>query len=233
MRKRNLILETICVLVVMAGIYSVGLSTQRLSLGLFSAVVGWLLSSFFLKKQGESWREFGFKRPRSWPQTVMISLAGGVLLHLLISQVLKPMITQWTLQPLDISSFEVLRGNVSALLGGLVVVWTVAAFGEELIFRGYFLNRFAEIVPNHRMGWVIAALLSSLLFGLGHIYQGLSGMILSAIVGLLYIGAYFITGRNLWAPILIHGIYDTTAFFAIFLSLDKKIPRWLSILGGN
>ncbi len=66
----------------------------------------------------------------------MISLAGVVLLHLLISQVLKPMITQWTLQPLDISSFEVLRGNVSALLGGLVVVWTVAAFGEELVVAG-------------------------------------------------------------------------------------------------
>ena len=79
----------------------------------------------------------------------------------------------------------------------------------------------------------MAALLSSLLFGLGHIYQGLSGMILSTLVGLLYIGAYFINGRNLWAPNLIHGIYDTTAFFTIFLSLDRKIPKWLSILGGN
>jgi membrane protease YdiL (CAAX protease family) len=29
------------------------------------------------------------------------------------------------------------------------------------------------------------------------------------------------SGRNLWVPILMHGLYDTSAFLIIFFSLDK------------
>ena len=114
-----------------------------------------------------------------------------------------------------------LRGNVTALIFGLIVVWTLAAFGEELIFRGYLMNTLARILGNKKEGWIFACIINSILFGLGHTYQGISGVILLAIVGLLYALFYLGSGRNLWVPILMHGLYDTSAFIVIFLGLDK------------
>ena len=132
-----------------------------------------------------------------------------------------PLVIRLTGQPIDRSPFDVLRGNVPALIFGLLVVWTLAAFGEELIFRGYLMNTIARILGHRKGSWVMACLINSILFGLGHTYQGISGVILLGIVGLLYALFYLGSGRNLWVPILIHGLYDTSAFLVIFFNLDK------------
>jgi hypothetical protein len=132
-----------------------------------------------------------------------------------------PLVIRLTGQPVDRTPFDVLRGNVPALIFGLIVVWTLAAFGEELIFRGYLMNTLARILGNKKEGWILALFFNSVLFGLGHTYQGISGVILLGIVGLLYALFYLGSGRNLWVPILMHGLYDTSAFLVIFFNLDK------------
>ena len=91
---------------------------------------------------------------------------------------------------------------------------------EELIFRGYLMNTIARILGHRKGRWVMACLINSILFGLGHTYQGISGVILLGIIGLLYALFYLGSGRNLWVPILIHGLYDTSAFLVIFFNLD-------------
>jgi membrane protease YdiL (CAAX protease family) len=54
------------------------------------------------------------------------------------------------------------------------------------------------------------------LFGFGHLYQGVTGVIeniiAGSILGLLYLGC----GRNLWAPIIARGITDTMDLVLIF-----------------
>jgi membrane protease YdiL (CAAX protease family) len=102
------------------------------------------------------------------------------------------------------------------------VVWTLAAFGEELIFRGYLMNTLARAFGNKNLGWIFACFINSILFGIGHAYQGISGIILLGLVGLLYALFYLGSGRNIWVPILIHGLYDTSAFLVIFFNLDKS-----------
>jgi membrane protease YdiL (CAAX protease family) len=42
-------------------------------------------------------------------------------------------------------------------------------------------------------------------------------MLATGISGLVFGVLYLATGRNLWAPILAHGIYDTVGFLLIFL----------------
>lgn len=230
--KKHILRDMAFIVAAMAGIYFAGMVTGLLFLGLLAVCVGFLLCSYTLRKRDAHWRDLGLRRPRSWPQTLLTASIGVIFLHILISQILKPGITKWTGKPLDSGAFESLRGNLPALLGGLVIVWTVAAFGEELVFRGFFLNGLADLGNYTRSGWATAVITSALLFGLGHLYQGITGVILSAIVAIVYTGAYFATGRNLWAPILIHGLYDTTAFIAIFLNWDQKIPDLLSLWRG-
>src|SRR5438045_6758421 len=93
----------------------------------------------------------------------------------------------------------------------LVVLWTFAAFGEEIAYRGYLLTRAADIGRRSVAAYWIGIVLVSILFGYGHYYKGTSGVIDSGVAGLILGAAYMIAGRNLWACVLTHGFIDTFA----------------------
>jgi hypothetical protein len=99
----------------------------------------------------------------------------------------------------------------------LVVVWTFAAVGEELSYRGYLLTRAADVLGRSSLAYWTAMILVSLLFGFGHYYKGPSGVLDSAYSGLVLGATYLLAGRNLWAPVLTHGIADTVAVFVVFM----------------
>src|SRR2546422_6183160 len=55
------------------------------------------------------------------------------------------------------------------------VAWTLAAFGEEFVYRGYLLTRIARVLGDTPRAWLGALAVTSMLFGAGHAYQGVSG----------------------------------------------------------
>ncbi|MGL5438842.1 MAG: CPBP family intramembrane glutamic endopeptidase, partial [Filifactoraceae bacterium] len=55
-------------------------------------------------------------------------------------------------------------------------------FSEELIFRGYFLERFRSIFKSDILG----ILLSSILFGLAHYNKGISNIIAASFIGIIF-----------------------------------------------
>ena len=63
---------------------------------------------------------------------------------------------------------------------------------------------------------MVALLITSVVFSLGHGYQGLSGVITTGLTGLFFGILYLACGRNLWVPILAHGALDTFGFLLIF-----------------
>ncbi|MCF2949017.1 CPBP family intramembrane metalloprotease [Paraglaciecola aquimarina] len=72
-----------------------------------------------------------------------------------------------------------------------------AGICEELIFRGYLLHALTEHV-----GLSFAVLISSALFGLCHLYQGLDHVIRTFIIGLVLCGVYWFSQSLLMAIIL-------------------------------
>jgi membrane protease YdiL (CAAX protease family) len=103
----------------------------------------------------------------------------------------------------------------------LPIVWGFAAFGEEIGYRGYLLNRAADGTGGSQIAYLAAVLASSVLFGFGHYYKGPAGMLDSSIAGLILGGAYVWSGRNLWTCILAHGFMDTFALIALYLGWDR------------
>lgn len=97
----------------------------------------------------------------------------------------------------------------------LCVVWTLAAFGEEIGYRAYLMTRFGEMAGGGQLGKAISLIATSLLFGFGHYYKGPAGVVQSTVSGLLLGGVYLVT-ENLWAPILAHGMSDTFAVLALY-----------------
>ena len=211
----------------MGGVYLLGLITSRSEIGLLSIAAGWFLIWILVRKQKKNWGEFGLAKPDNWPKTILTVIIWLVFFQVSIGWILKPWIIRLTGRPLDISEFEILQGNFNALLRGLAVVWTIAAFGEEMVFRGYFLNRIIDLFRSSKIGICFAVLGSSLIFGMGHIYQGVSGLILASIAGVIYSLAFLSSGKNLWVPILVHGLYDTWAFLVLYLGIESKINPFI------
>ena len=92
-----------------------------------------------------------------------------------------------------------------------------------MIFRGYLMNRFADLFGSVFWGWVASLIISSVVFGAAHSYQGLTGMITSGTTGLLIGVLYLSSKRNLWSAIICHGLIDTAFFIFVYLSLDAKL----------
>jgi len=109
-----------------------------------------------------------------------------------------------------------ISGNIKVALVALLLIWTFAAFGEEIAYRGYLLARAADIGRRSAAAYWIGIVLVSILFGYGHYYKGASGVIDSGVAGLILGSAYMLAGRNLWASIFAHGFIDTFGIIDAF-----------------
>jgi membrane protease YdiL (CAAX protease family) len=175
------------------------------------------LGGLSLWLRGDGWSRIGIRRSSNGWRTLVLALVIGVGYQLLSLWLIVPCLQQLTCEPLNLSQFDSLPDSISSLALWLTIAWTLAAFGEEMIYRGYVLNRFADLATNGNVGRIIGAIGSSALFALGHSYQGLSGIAETFIFGCVLAGSYLAAHRNLWLVVLAHGTANSLAFILIFL----------------
>lgn len=100
------------------------------------------------------------------------------------------------------------EGDASQLLHELITSAVMAAFMEEVLFRGIVFRWIEEFAGS----WA-ALLITSALFGLAHILNPdatwFSSFAIAVEAGLLLGGAYMLT-RTLWLPIGIHAAWNFT-----------------------
>jgi membrane protease YdiL (CAAX protease family) len=102
---------------------------------------------------------------------------------------------------------------------------------EEIIFRGYVMGEIAELIGASEAALAVNVILSSVLFGLAHWYQGKSGALSTGIIGAV-LGILFIaSGFSLWLPILTHGFIDTIGLFLIYVNADKILKERVRLFG--
>jgi uncharacterized protein len=180
---------------------------------LFLLPLIWLL----LRLRGERWTAIGFALPpRPW-RHVAIGVLAGALMEGFAVAVTTPLISDWFGVEPDYSGFESIEGRLGQLSLFLALSWTLAAFGEELCFRGFLMNRVARLLGGGRAAWIVSLVASSVLFGWGHTEQGVSGWVQEGLSGLLLGLLFLAAGRTLLAPIVAHGVSNTVAFVLIYL----------------
>jgi uncharacterized protein len=176
-----------------------------------------LLAWISLRMRRLGWRDVGFTRPRSRPVTIGLGVFLGALLETFQLTVTQPILSRLFGKQPDLDLFRMLTGNFKMTLLFIALSWTLAAFGEELVWRGYVMNRVVDALGRTKTAWVLSLVIVSVLFGLAHGDQGVTGWVEEGLAGLALGLMYLRTGRNLWVPIVAHGVSDTIDMVLIFL----------------
>src|SRR5205807_2455939 len=117
-------------------------------------LLGWIS----LRWRGVRWKDVGLSLKSDWPLTriLFVGLVVGIGMEALELFETQPLLTKLLNQGPDLHQYKVLIGNARLLILGIALAWVLAAFGEEMVWRGYLLNRVAEIFHGSITGWVVA-----------------------------------------------------------------------------
>jgi membrane protease YdiL (CAAX protease family) len=156
---------------------------------------------------GERFSDLNLKQAHWWQD-----LLGGIVLAVLTMGVmifLDPILRQLMPGEAQNSLGDVFTGLASdpwrlALFLGPALVFGVAGF-EELT-RVFFLSRWWKIASGSAWRW-LGVLISAVLFGLAHLYQGQAGMVNTALYGLIMAVVYLHFGR-IWPLMISHYLHD-------------------------
>ncbi len=174
----------------------------------------------YLEYKEKAFSELGFQSKKFTVKNIFI-LAPLVALGLFIFYffALVPLITKLTGAPIDYSSFDGLKGNLSASLFTLLIVWATSGFGEEIIFRGYFMRQFVKFFGESKISIFLNIFLVTGFFGFMHSQQGITGQLVTWIIGALIALIFYIRKYDLWFVIAIHGFFNTIALICIYVGL--------------
>lgn len=186
---------------------------RRPGIGIIIALL--VIAYLFIYRQ-LTWAEMGFKPQENWTPTILLAILLGAAIALVATSLIDPVAENLTGEPHDISIVDGIRGNAGAWVRWLLIVWLFVAALEELVFRGYLMTELAKILPLNIWGQAANLLITSIIFGLAHAYQGpsgaLSASLIGALIGIVFLGSEF----NLWLVILIHGIIDTVQLTLLY-----------------
>ena len=183
----------------------------KISKTVYLVALGWIS----LRVRGLGWKDVGMKLYRSWGRTIAIGVACGAAIEALDLIVIQPLLVHLTHHWPDLSDFRGLRGNFKLLPLALLLTWTLAAFGEEMVYRGYLMNRVADVFGRNRRAWVLSLIVVNVVFGFSHTYQGITGVLENIIDGLLLAWIYLRFDHRLSVPIVAHGLIDSIDFLLI------------------
>lgn len=177
-----------------------------------------LLVACFYWLSGYSIASAGLGRPpQGWVRCVGQSIPLAAVLYGIEAVTVGPLVRLVSDQPKDLSLFDPIKGDLSMLLLYLAFMWPLAAFGEEFIWRGFLLREIGERAARWSYSSVLALVVSAVLFGSAHAYQGPRGVVEKTLGGLILGAVYVGSGRSsIWLVVLVHGFQNTISFVAIY-----------------
>ena len=179
-------------------------------------ILGMIAISLLVRREGIV--SLGFRKNKN-----MFRMMGVVLFSVFIWQLIQigftmPILNHLTGTTQDLGAFTELKGNLSQLLMYLFFSWTLAAFGEEIVYRGYLQRRISDLLGENTIGLILMIGISSLLFGIAHTEQGMIGVVVTTLDALFFSWLKMKFENNLWASILAHGFSNSVGLIVFFFA---------------
>ncbi|MCG3162545.1 MAG: hypothetical protein JMDDDDMK_03804 [Acidobacteria bacterium] len=156
---------------------------------------------YFLWRNVESVERIGWRlRRASWE----VALGMALFVPFLFGMAMLERALLWiglSRPATPLPSFLEARGGAEFLLAAVLVA--VVAVTEETIFRGYLILRFRSLLR----GSALPVLLSSVIFSLGHGYEGSAGLVTVGVMGAIF-AIIYLWRESLVAPIVMHFLLD-------------------------
>lgn len=209
------------VVAVLVGVKQSLLPYTQLYAGPASTLSAMIVATILLRLRGLSWSALGLRWPDGKWKALFFTI---VTLALMIAAMGGG---GWIADSLfeDIGTsgrFDHIEGNLIAYLGILVLVWTHAAFFEELLFRAFLISRGSAFLGSGMRADLLAVLFAGIFFGYRHYYyQGMNGALTIAFVGWVMGLLYLWFGRrSLFPLILAHGLINTLGMTTRYLGIE-------------
>lgn len=178
------------------------------------------------KSEGRSLWDLGYQLRRDWVGMLAKGLAVGLAIPILF------MVIQAAGGWISMTRREESLNALPLYLFSLLVKIGIVVAIEEFVFRGFFLNSLSQ-----RQGFWSAILLSSLLWGIGHLStmadEGLSpasiiiGLTTFLLWGVALCLSYLMAEKSLWLPYGIHlGVNIGFSLAGWFLVTQYNAPQW-------
>jgi membrane protease YdiL (CAAX protease family) len=159
----------------------------------------------------------------SWLPTIEFALV-WLGLMLAYSPVADRLASRWFHKPPTLGTFRAIQESTVKLIAGIVVAWLLGGFLEELVFRGIVLKSVASLMGAWLAAPIaiaVAVCIAALGAGLVHLYQGPRATVIVTQLSILFGILFVVSGYNLLAVILCHGMYDTVAFIRFATGKSK------------
>jgi membrane protease YdiL (CAAX protease family) len=223
-QRTGALLECLAVVALMYGVRpaarSVGITTYS---GPIAIVLVMVLATVLLARRGESWRSLGLARPPDLGRAAIWTVGTFLVFILFLPAVLQTIADALALPPQDLARLGDIQHDTTRYLVLLIPIgWGTAAFGEELIFRGFLNTRMAAALGGGHAAIALSVVLQAVLFGLGHAYLGPRGSMNAAAIGLVSGGVYWANGRNLWPLVIAHGLVDSVGLTMLRLGVAHQ-----------
>jgi len=163
---------------------------------------------FFLWRNGESDEKIGWTT-HAWGTNALLGVA------LFPPIFIGAAILSSVLQSLGLSGPDpasqgfLIPGDATEMVLALLLV-AIVAVGEETVFRGYLIVRLEALFRSP----AVAVVLSSVIFALGHGYEGVAGVITVGMMGFA-LALVFLWTRSLVAPTIIHFLNNFVAILLV------------------
>lgn len=174
----------------------------------------------YIEYKGKPLSALGFQRAKFNAKNLLV-LAPLVAIGLFAFYVIAivPGIEMLTGVPIDYSSMSQLEGNLQVTIVWLLLVWATAGFGEEIIFRGYFMRQFVKFFGDSKISLAINILIFCSFFGYMHMQQGITGQLVAASTGALLSIIFYKRKYDLWFMIMLHGFFNTLGILSFYFGL--------------
>lgn len=190
----------------------------------YGVIIAFIIVVAYLRRSNnrkELRKSIGLKRPKNLALLIIVTVFLGVFIELTMEILANPIIEKLTNSKIDLSEVEM--ASIGDYLTWIVIGFVLGGLLEEILFRGFLITRISKFINKNKTNDILALIITSILFGLCHLYQGWSGVISTGIIGLIFGIIFLAFNKNLWYSILTHGFVNATALTILYFGYYDKI----------